>query len=220
MGILNATLDGAEEDLWSTRSRGNQGHEGGTGNKRIADAPMGVVVRVSEPTSQIEALLLRYPIYHSQRMQRRNLVHKIRKRSRQEGEGTKALTGDLTFGKFNGNLRSTQSRNSHENKHTDTPTRNILDVPTFLPECNSNQPKSAPSSSIHHPFIIYPPFIHHSSTIHHSFIIHEPFIICHHSISINHSSFINYPSFINHPSFVIHQPFISHSSSSAIHHSP
>ena len=60
---------------------------------------MGVVFRVSEPTSQIEALLLRHPRYHSQRTQRRILVHEIRKRSREEGEGTKARTGDLTIGK-------------------------------------------------------------------------------------------------------------------------
>ena len=40
-GIPNATLNGAEEVLWSTRPRGNQGQERGTGHKRIANALMG-----------------------------------------------------------------------------------------------------------------------------------------------------------------------------------
>merc|ERR1719491_1994237 len=40
-GIPNATLNGAEEVLRSTRPRGNQGQERGTGHKRIANALMG-----------------------------------------------------------------------------------------------------------------------------------------------------------------------------------
>ena len=41
------------------------------------------VFRVSEPTSQIEALLLEHPKYHSQLAPRRILEHKVKWRSSQ-----------------------------------------------------------------------------------------------------------------------------------------